>query len=82
MSGSSTDGSQTATEMREEELKRMLDAAMSSITAMGTIYEQREARWRDELRKMSEDQAHIEMLLRQAVGSPIPPPVVPEPLLG
>ena len=82
-SGSSTDGSQAGSELREEELRRALEAALGSIGAMGAIYEQREARWRDELRKLSEDRAGIEMLLRQTLGSPVPPASAAEPpLLG
>lgn len=72
-SGSSVDGSQTGSESREEELRRMLDAALGSIGAMGAIYEQREARWRDELRKINEDRAHIEYVLRQTLGNSPPP---------
>lgn len=68
----SVDGSQASSESREEDLKRALEAAMGSLGAMGAIYEQREARWRDEMRKLSEDRAHIEMLLRQTLGSPLP----------
>ena len=81
-SGSSVDGSQAGSESREEELKRALEAALGSIGAMGAIYEQREARWRDELRKLTEDRASIELLLRQTLGSPIPPSVAEPPLLG
>lgn len=82
-SGSSVDGSQASSESREEDLRRALEAALGSIGAMGAIYEQREARWRDELRKLSEDRASIEMLLRQTLGSPVPPAAPAEtPLLG
>lgn len=81
-SGSSTGGSQ-AGELREEELKRALEAALGSIGAMGTIYEEKEARWRDELRRLSEDRAQIEMFLRQTLGSSLPPPpAVEQTLLG
>lgn len=81
-SGSSVNGSQ-AGESREEDLRRALEAALGSIGAMGAIYEQREARWRDELRKLSEDRASVEMLLRQTLGSPVPPvPPVDHTLLG
>lgn len=82
-SGSSVDGSQGSSESREEDLRRALEAALGSIGAMGAIYEQREARWRDELRKLSEDRTSIEMLLRQTLGSPVPPvPAAEAPLLG
>ncbi|EKM58931.1 uncharacterized protein PHACADRAFT_169408 [Phanerochaete carnosa HHB-10118-sp] len=79
----SVDGSQSGSESREEDLRRALEAALGSIGAMGAIYEQREARWRDELRKLTEDRTSIEMLLRQTLGSPVPPvPPAEAQLLG
>ena len=44
---------------------------------MGAIYEEKEARWRDELRRLSEDRAHIETFLRHTLGSSLPPPPAP-----
>jgi hypothetical protein len=54
--------------MTEEELRRALGAALGSLTALGGIYDQREARWREEMRRISEDRERIEMLLKQALG--------------
>jgi hypothetical protein len=67
-SGGSADGSETSGESREEELKRMLGAALGSLTALGGIYEQREVRWREEMRRVSEDRERVELLLQQALG--------------
>jgi hypothetical protein len=53
---------------REEELRRMLSSALSSLGALGGIYEAREARWREEVRRQNEDRESVEMLLRQSLG--------------
>ncbi|THH29565.1 hypothetical protein EUX98_g4622 [Antrodiella citrinella] len=63
-----TDGSQSGSDSREEDLRKALEAALGSLGAMGTLYEQREARWKDEMRRISEDREHVELLLRQALG--------------
>lgn len=63
----SSDGD--GTESREEELKSALGAALGSLSALGTIYEQREARWNEEMRRISEDRERVEMLLSQALGN-------------
>jgi hypothetical protein len=65
--GSSVDGSDNS-ESREEDLKRALEAALGSLGALGGIYEQREARWREEMRRVSEDRERVELLLQQALG--------------
>ncbi|KAJ8091742.1 hypothetical protein PM082_020977 [Marasmius tenuissimus] len=67
-SGTSGDGSDSS-ESREEDLKRALDAALSSLGVLGNMYEQREARWLEEMRRISEDRERVEMLLRQAARS-------------
>ncbi|KAI8984818.1 hypothetical protein BD414DRAFT_441649 [Trametes punicea] len=67
-SDSSADGSPGATSPGEMDLRRALDAALASLGAMSAIYEQREARWRDVMRKQNEDRERIELLLRQALG--------------
>ncbi|KAH9949164.1 hypothetical protein B0H21DRAFT_688764 [Amylocystis lapponica] len=67
-SASSIDGSPAGGEMREEDLRRALETALGSLGAMGKIYEQREARWRDEMRQLSEDRDRVELLLRQTLG--------------
>jgi hypothetical protein len=68
-SGSSADGSDASNESREEGLKRALEAALGSLSAMSKIYDEREARWREEMRRLTDDREHVEMLLRQTLGS-------------
>ncbi|OSD01919.1 hypothetical protein PYCCODRAFT_1368324 [Trametes coccinea BRFM310] len=67
-SDSSADGSPGGNSPGEMDLRRALDSALASLGALSTIYEQREARWRDEMRKQNEDRERIELLLRQALG--------------
>ncbi|KAJ7250372.1 hypothetical protein C8J57DRAFT_1355460 [Mycena rebaudengoi] len=64
-SNSSGDGSD---ESREEDLKRALGAALGSLGALKGIYEQREARWVEEMRRISDDRERVELLLRQVLG--------------
>jgi hypothetical protein len=59
-------GSESSSESREEDLRRALEAALGSLEALGSIYEQRETRWRDEMRKLNTDRESVEMLLSQA----------------
>lgn len=66
-SGSSTGGSDGSSE-REEDLRRALGAALGSLGALGNIYEQREARWKEEMRRISDDRETVEVLLKQALG--------------
>lgn len=68
-SGSSGDGSDSSSESREVDLKRALEAALGSLGALSKIYDEREARWRDEMRRVSNDREHVEMLLKQALGA-------------
>ena len=68
-SGSSTGGgSDGSSESREEELRRALQAALGSLGALGGLYEQREARWREEMRRISDDRETVELLLKQALN--------------
>ncbi len=67
-SSSGGDGSDGSNESREEDLKRALGTALGSLGALGTIYEQREARWKDEMRRIGEDRERVELLLKQALG--------------
>ncbi|KAK7053780.1 hypothetical protein R3P38DRAFT_2852111 [Favolaschia claudopus] len=53
---------------REEDLKRALNTALGSLGALKGIYEQREARWVDEMRRISDDRERVELLLRQVLG--------------
>jgi hypothetical protein len=66
-SGSSTGGSDGSSESREEDLRRALQAALGSLGALGGLYDQREARWREEMRRISDDRETVELLLKQAL---------------
>ncbi|KAJ7667087.1 hypothetical protein B0H17DRAFT_1089270 [Mycena rosella] len=55
-------------ESREEDLKRALGTALGSLGALKGIYEQREARWSEEMRRISDDRERVELLLRQVLG--------------
>lgn len=66
-SASSANGSPGA-EWREEDLRRALEAALGSLNEMGKIHDRREARWRDEMRRLTEDRDRVELVLRQALG--------------
>ncbi|KAG6910172.1 hypothetical protein DXG01_012621 [Tephrocybe rancida] len=67
-SSSSGEGSDGSSESREFDLKRALGAALGSLASLGGIYEQREQRWHDEMRRIAEDRERVEMLLKQALG--------------
>ena len=67
-SASSADGSPGEGTPGEMDLRRALEAALGSLGALSNIYEQREARWRDEMRRLSDDRERVELLLRQALG--------------
>ncbi|PIL36410.1 hypothetical protein GSI_00098 [Ganoderma sinense ZZ0214-1] len=71
-SDSSADGSPGSGTPREMDLRRALETALGSLGALSTIYEQREARWRDEMRRLSDDRERVELLLRQALGPVLP----------
>jgi len=66
-SGSSAGGSDGSSESREEDLRRALQAALGSLGALGGLYDQREARWREEMRRISDDRETVELLLKQAL---------------
>ncbi|KAI0092873.1 hypothetical protein BDY19DRAFT_926868 [Irpex rosettiformis] len=63
-SNSSADGSQNG----ESDLRRALEAALGSLGALSTLYDQREARWREEMRRLGEDREHVAFLLSQVLG--------------
>lgn len=70
-SDSSADGSPGSGTPGEVDLRRALETALGSLGALSSIYEQREARWRDEMRRLSEDRERVELLLHQAFGPPM-----------
>ncbi|THU91588.1 hypothetical protein K435DRAFT_780633 [Dendrothele bispora CBS 962.96] len=71
-SGGSGDGSDGSSDLsstrREEDLKRALDAALGSLGFLGNLYEEREARWVDEMRKVREERERVAFLLTQVLG--------------
>ncbi|KAJ3505281.1 hypothetical protein NLJ89_g7501 [Agrocybe chaxingu] len=65
--GDGSDGSSS-----QESLRRALDAALGSLSAMGEVYEQREARVLEELQRSREDYERMELLLKQVLGDKNP----------
>jgi len=57
-----------SSESREDDLRRALDAALGSLDALGTIYEERETRWREEMKRLSDDRSRVELLMSQTFG--------------
>ncbi|KAF8665729.1 hypothetical protein AX16_000177 [Volvariella volvacea WC 439] len=81
--GSETGGSETehGVSGNEVELRRALSTALGSLRALGGIYEQRETRWIEEMRRLKEDRESVELLLRQVLGPTFNgfsgPPLIP-----
>ncbi|KAH8115667.1 hypothetical protein DFH11DRAFT_1725895 [Phellopilus nigrolimitatus] len=54
---------------REKDLRRMLTTALHSLGALREVYDLREARWREEERRMREEREGMDFLLHQAFGA-------------
>ncbi|TFY75278.1 hypothetical protein EWM64_g8736, partial [Hericium alpestre] len=67
-SSSSGDGSPSSNGSKEEDLRRALETALGSLSALGNIYEQREVRWVEEMRRLDNDREKVQLLLRQVLG--------------
>ncbi|KAI0059355.1 hypothetical protein BV25DRAFT_1918591 [Artomyces pyxidatus] len=67
-SASSRDGSPSSSVSKEEELRRALETALGSLSALGNIYEQREGRWVEEMRRLDADREKVQLLLHQVLG--------------
>ncbi|KAI5120724.1 hypothetical protein M0805_006430 [Coniferiporia weirii] len=65
------DGSPGGSGEREEDLRKMLKTALHSLGALREMYEVREARWRDEERRMREEREGMDFLLQQTFGAEI-----------
>ncbi|KAF8638470.1 hypothetical protein AX17_002181 [Amanita inopinata Kibby_2008] len=65
---SSGDGSDGSSESREGDLRRALEAALNSLDVLKNMYEQREARWNDEMGRMHKDKENVEFLMKQLFG--------------
>ncbi|RDX48554.1 hypothetical protein OH76DRAFT_1404830 [Lentinus brumalis] len=68
-SNASADGSPGAGSPGEVDLRRALETALGSLGALQSIYDQREARWREEMRRLNDDRERVELLLGQALGT-------------
>ena len=67
VSSSPRDGSDSS-EARKEDLRRALDTTIGSLSALGSLYEQREMRWIEEKRRLDEDREKVQLLLKQVLG--------------
>ena len=66
--GSASADSVGHSDVGEDDLRRALDAALGSLDALGNIYEERENRWRDEMKRLTDDRGRVELLLAQTFG--------------
>jgi hypothetical protein len=41
---------------------------LGSLGALGKLYDERELRWADEMRKMNEERERVTLLMRQVLG--------------
>ncbi|KAK2459402.1 hypothetical protein APHAL10511_008589 [Amanita phalloides] len=62
------EGSDGSSESREGDLRRVLGTALSSLDALKNMYEQREARWNEEMARMYKERENVEFFLRQLYG--------------
>lgn len=67
----SSDGSPGTAEEREEDLRKLLKTALTSLETLHGMYETREARWRAEEARMCEEREGMNILLQQAFGEDI-----------
>ncbi|KAF6743048.1 hypothetical protein DFP72DRAFT_935716 [Ephemerocybe angulata] len=63
------DGSDGSTESREEDLKKALEVALGSLNMLNGMYEMRESRWQEEMKRMQEDKEKMAFYLNQVLGS-------------
>ena len=65
------DGSAAASnpEAREEQLKKALEMALGSLNMLNGMYEMRESKWQEEMRRMQEDKEKMSMVLNQVLGN-------------
>jgi len=62
------DGSDGSSESRTEDLRRALDTALGSLGLLNEMYEMRDARWQEEVKRMQEDRLKMSLVLRQVMG--------------
>lgn len=68
----SGDGSDGSTESRAEDLKKALGVALDSLNMLNGMYEMRETRWQDEMRRMQADKEKMSLILNQVLGGLAP----------
>ncbi|THH17590.1 hypothetical protein EW146_g3265 [Bondarzewia mesenterica] len=67
-SASSRDGSPSSSESKEDDLRRALETALGSLSELGKIYDHREVRWVEEMRRLDDDRQKVQLLLSQVLG--------------
>ena len=68
-SSSSHDGLPSSSgDVHEEDLCRVLDTAIGSLRALGSLYEQQEMRLIKERYRLDDDKEKVQLLLRQVLG--------------
>lgn len=65
---STGEGSDGSSESRESDLRRALETALNSLDVLKNMYEQREARWNDEMARMHREKENVEFFLKQLYG--------------
>ncbi|TFK24233.1 hypothetical protein FA15DRAFT_619675 [Coprinopsis marcescibilis] len=64
----SGDGSDGSSESRAEDLRRALETACGSLNLLNGMYEMRETRWQEEMKRMQEDKEKMALVLQQVLG--------------
>ncbi|EAU82327.1 hypothetical protein CC1G_06637 [Coprinopsis cinerea okayama7 len=64
----SGDGSDGSSESRADDLRRALETALGSLNLLNGMYEMRETRWQEEMKRMQEDKERMSVVLRQVLG--------------
>ncbi|KAJ2935892.1 hypothetical protein H1R20_g1202, partial [Candolleomyces eurysporus] len=62
------DGSDGSNESRAEDLRKALDMALGSLNYLNGMYEMRENRWQEEMKRMQEDKEKASLILNQVLG--------------
>ncbi|KAJ2912251.1 hypothetical protein MD484_g8162, partial [Candolleomyces efflorescens] len=62
------DGSDGSNESRAEDLRKALEMALGSLNVLNGMYERRESRWQEEMKKMQHDKEQVSFYLNQVLG--------------
>lgn len=68
----SGDGSDGSNESRAEDLRKALGVALDSLNMLNGMYEMRETRWQEEMRRMQADKEKMSLILNQVLGGLAP----------